>query len=303
MKVLVTGASGFVGRCTLAPLVEAGHEVHAVARRPDPAGSVEQVRWHTADLLDRGEIQALVARVRAELLLHLAWYAEPGAYWTSPENLSWVGATLELLRAFQECGGRRAVLVGSCAEYDWTVAAPSFDESSSPLAPGTLYGTAKHATHLVANSYAAGCGLELAWARLFFLYGPGEPSVRLVPAVATALIEGREASTTEGIQVRDFMHAADAGRALVAVCDSGVQGAVNIASGEGVRVRDIVELVAQATGRRELLRVGTRAQAPGEPERIVANVARLRDEVRFAPAIDLRAGIERTVEWWRNALG
>ena len=283
-RVLLTGASGFIGRHAIAPLLQAGHEVHAVSRTP-----VAGVQWHEADLLE--DPASVVRSVEPEVLVHLAWYAEHGKFWTSPENLRWVEASLALLRAF---GGRRAVLAGTCAEYDWTVEQDALAEDA-PTRPATLYGAAKHALHTVAAAYAQQAGFELAWGRVFFLYGPGEAPTRLVPAVAQSLLSGEVARTTEGTQYRDFMHVADVAAGFAALADSGVTGAVNVASGEARMLREVIEAIAQVTGRADLLELGALPQRPGEPERLVADVTRLRDEVGFTPSIGLQDGIEAVV--------
>ena len=119
-KVLLTGASGFVGRHCLPALVARGYEVHAVSSSATaPADTPPGVRWHQADLLDGAQVSALLAQVRPRHLLHSAWYAVPGKYWTAPENFRWVRASLHLLQTFAAHGGRRVVVVGSSAEYDW----------------------------------------------------------------------------------------------------------------------------------------------------------------------------------------
>lgn len=281
-RVLVTGASGFIGRHTVEPLRAAGHEVKAVGSRD-------------SDLLDPAAVERLVDEARADVLVHLAWYAEPGAFWSSEENLRWVGASLCLLRAFAAAGGRRAVIAGTCAEYDWSHTLLS--ERTTPLAPSTLYGECKHALHRVAERWG---GLSLAWGRVFFLYGPGEHPARLVSSVASALARGEPASCSSGEQVRDFLHVADVGAAFAALTGSEVEGPVNVASGEGVSVRDVVTTLGELAGRPELVQLGALPQRPGEPPELVADVARLRDEVGFTPAFGLREGLERTVSWWRS---
>ena len=298
-RVLVTGASGFIGRRTLAPLLAAGHEVHAVARTT--VGGPEGVRWHAADLL--ASPAQVVEQVAPDVLLHLAWFAEHGRFWTAPENVRWVEASLALLRAFAGTGGRRAVVAGTCAEYDWTAGDAVLSEATTPLAPVTLYGASKRGLHEVARAHAAQAGYALAWGRVFFLYGPDEAPGRLFASVARALLAGERARTTAGTQVRDFLHADDVGAAFAALASSGVEGAVNVASGEGVALRDVVAQIAAAAGRPDLLDVGALAQRPGEPERLVADTARLRDEVGFRPARGLSEGIAAAVDELRAATG
>src|SRR5262249_58501083 len=114
----VTGATGFVGRQCLARLAVPGEDVHAVVRH-GPGPALLGVTSHRADLQSAPEVSALLAEVRPSHLLHLAWITTPGVYWTSPENLAWLGASLHLVRAFAENGGARAVLAGAFAGGDW----------------------------------------------------------------------------------------------------------------------------------------------------------------------------------------
>jgi nucleoside-diphosphate-sugar epimerase len=298
-RVLLTGASGFIGRHALAPLLERGFEVHAVTSRDAPPPQAPgDVTWHRADLLLPGTHDALLQAAAPTHLLHLAWYAEHGRFWTSTENLRWTAATIELVRAFGERGGRRAVLAGSCAEYRWGEDG-SCVEGVTALAPATLYGTAKNATRAVLEAAAPELGIEFAWGRVFFLYGPGEARGRLVAAVARALVAGERAPAGDGTQVRDFMHVADVAAAFAALLDSGVTAAVNVASGEARPLLDVIAAIGTATGRTDLLDIGAFAPRPGDPAVLVADVARLRDEVGFVPAIGLAEGIRRTVDWWR----
>ncbi len=302
-SVIVTGAGGFIGSRALEPLLAHGFEVHALSRS---RAADARVHWHAVDLLDAQLVAALVRELKATHLLHLAWFTEHGRFWSAPENLDWLGASVQLLRAFAQAGGERAVMAGTCAEYDWTTAAESCVELDSdlmpatPLAPATLYGAAKHATHLVSRAYAREAHISLAWGRIFLLYGPGEDERRLVPAVARALLEGREAQTSDGTQVRDLMHVDDVAAAFAALLASEVEGPVNVASGEPTRLRQVIEEIGRAAARPDLLRIGALPRSGSEPERLVADTARLRGEVGFEPQIALSEGIASTLAWWRE---
>lgn len=297
-RVLVTGATGFIGRHSLPRLRELGYDVHAVSgKRSTQEGGGDTV-WHCVNLLERDEAASLMEKVRPTHLLHFAWYTQPGKYWTAPENLAWVRATAGLMQAFSDQGGQRAVMAGSCAEYDW-----KFDycsEEFTPCRPATLYGACKHGTRILFDAWSRQTGLSGAWGRIFFLYGPGEYPSRLIPSVINSLLRGEPACCTHGNQVRDFLHVEDAASAFAALLDSDVEGAVNIASGTPVPLRDVVYTIADYLKQRSLVQLGAIPAPAGEPDALIADVGRLRDEVRFKPQYSLKEGIAGTIEYMRT---
>jgi len=298
--VVVTGATGFLGLPVVQRLAAAGVQVHALARTASgelPAAC----RFQAVDLFDNAALSRVLAECRPSHLLHLAWIATPGVYWTSPENHAWVEASLELLRAFAQSGGRRAVLVGSCAEYDWSIAGRCH-ETRTPLAPATLYGQCKHSLRLRFEAEAHSLGVSVAWARLFFLYGPRERPERLVASVIRSLLAGEPAACSEGWHERDFLHIDDAAQALIALLRSDVRGACNIGSGRAVSVRNVVEQLATLLSSPKLLRLGQRPTPPGEPPLLVADTTRLNAEVGWSPGRSLAVGLSETIDWWRQRL-
>jgi nucleoside-diphosphate-sugar epimerase len=298
-RVLLTGATGFVGRQCVPLLVARGYEVHAVTSK-DQAVQGEGVQWHRADLLDPVQVAALVADVRPSHLLHLAWYTVPGRYWASPKNIDWLQAGLVLLRAFAEHGGLRAVVAGTCAEYDWQYGYCS--EHLTPLAPATLYGACKHALQTTLAAYARQAGFSSAWGRLFFLYGPHEASERLVAAVIRALLKGETARCSHGNQIRDFLYVEDAAGALIALLESRVEGPVNVASGLPVAVKSMIWQIADHLGRRDLIQLGAVPVSATEPALLVADVSRLTQIVGWQPGDDLDRGLTQTIAWWKGRL-
>lgn len=297
-RVLVTGASGFIGRQCLPMLVAKGFEVHALSRRR-PATALPDVVWHEFDLLRPGCAAELFRQVRPAFLLHLAWCAVPGKFWEARENIEWVRASLEVLCAFGDNGGKRMVAAGSCAEYDCN--AGECKEDTTPLLPATLYGVSKHALEMILHSSSRQTSLSSAWGRIFFLYGPHEHPSRLVAYVMQSLLGGEPALCSEGRQILDYMHVEDAASAFVALLESAVQGPVNIGSGHPVAVRDVLQEIGQQLGRLELIRFGTRSSIL-EPYRFWANTQRLTSEVNWMPHYGLTRGIEQTIEWWRDRM-
>jgi nucleoside-diphosphate-sugar epimerase len=231
-------------------------------------------------------------------LLHFSWYAVPGKYWNSPENLRWVQASLSLVQAFATNGGRRAVMAGTCAEYDWSYGYCS--ERVTPLTPATLYGVCKHATQQVFCTYAEQAGFSAAWGRIFFLYGPREHPSRLVASTILSLLNGQPARCSHGNQMRDFMHVQDVASAFVMLLNGDVTGSVNIASGQPVRLRDVIYRIGDQMNRRDLIQLGAIPAAANEPPLLVADTQRLRVDVGWQPRYDLDAGLAQTIDWWRD---
>ncbi len=284
--VLVTGATGFVGRQAVAALERRGLAVHAASS--------------TDDLLHPEARRRVVANAGATHLLHLAWTTEHGRFWTDPHNVDWAIASLDLARLFAATGGTRLVFGGSCAEYDWTVADAPLDELTSRRRPATLYGTAKLATGDLLEAWGRAAGVSVARGLLFFLYGPGEQPGRLVPSVISPLLAGERVATSEGTQVRDFIHVEDAGEALAALVLGEVTGPVNIASGTGHAVAEVASLLAELTGRPDLLDVGALPLRAGDPPRLVGRTTVIDEHVGRPAPRDLRTGLAETITWWRE---
>jgi len=297
--VLVTGASGFLGRHVVEALAARGCEVHAVARGTTSCPSVDHagVHWHAADLFDSHAVNALVADVCPHGLVHLAWTTTPGAYWTDVANESWVAASRTLFEAFSSNGGRRIVVAGTSAEYDWTSASP-FDEQSSPVAPTSLYGRSKNILRIHLEQWAPRAGVTWAWGRLFNMYGPFEDSRRLVPQSILSLLAGQRLPFDDGLLVRDFLYVADAAKAFAMLCQNAYSGVVNIASGEAVSIRELLMIIAGHLGRVELVEFGAKAARAGEPPCIVGSSKLLRDGIGWRPRRTLGQGLLQTCEWW-----
>lgn len=272
MRVLLTGASGFIGRHVLSTLAAQNIDVVAVGRQR-PAGLYG--RFLEADLLAAGEAATVAQEAAASHLLHLAWYAQHGKYWNASVNLDWVEATDALVRAFCAQGGRRAVVAGSCAEYDWQASGSDLDEDSTPLQPGSLYGRSKLQARARAEAACRVHGAELVWARIFYLTGAGEPAARLVPSVVRVLKGELAPFSVDTNAQRDMLAVTDVAVALAHLLQAGPAGDVNIASGEGTRIGDIVQWIAEALGRDPSLLLDLAAPRPGEPRRLVGRNSRL----------------------------
>lgn len=298
-KVLVTGASGFLGGHCLAPLVARGFEVLALYRERAPL-ELAGVRWVRGDVMDRTAMRALLAEHRPQALLHLAWIVEPGKLISDPSNVSWVAASLDLIRAFREAGGERCTVSGSCYEYDWRFG--YCVEEVTPCEPDTLYGSAKDSLRRAFLSYCNVSGLSGSWGRAFFMYGPREHPARLVSSVTLALLQGQPAKSSHGLQVRDYLHIQDVADGMVALLASQARGAFNIAANAAITVRHIVEELGRITGRSDLVQIGALPARANDAPLVLGDGRRLLQEAGWKPRISLDEGLASTVAWWRAQL-
>ena len=250
------------------------------------------------DLADHARVRQLLAELRPSRCFHCAWYAVPGDYLHSPENLTALADSLNLARAASDGGCRRLVALGTCFEYDTRLGTLS---ETSPTAPRTLYAACKLALHLVLDQMRNKT-MGVTWARLFYLYGPMEDARRLVPSVARALLAGEAAAISPGQQVRDFLHVEDVAAALVTLGERDLDGVFNIGSGHPVTVAEVALTLGRLTGRESLVRLGARPYAPGDPMYVCADVARL-SSTGWRPTYNLESGLSDTIRWWRDHPG
>jgi nucleoside-diphosphate-sugar epimerase len=296
-RVFVTGAGGFIGRHCLPILISNGFEVHAAdVFVPDekPYG----LHWHEVDLLDSKHCSELLAVICPTHLLHFAWYAKPGEYWNSLENIRWVEGSLHLMREFHMNGGKRVVMAGTCAEYDWRYGYCS--EHVTPLVPSTLYGTCKNALQHLLKQFSQVTGLSSAWGRVFFLYGPHENPSRLVSSVILKLINNKTAPCSHCNQIRDFLHVEDVASAFVALLESDVMGPVNVASGQPVVLKNVISKIGDMLGRCDLVQLGALPVQDNDPHILIADIGQLSEKVRWQPKFDLDKGLEQTIAWWKS---
>jgi len=268
--VLLTGATGFVGRQILKALSESGIKVRVVIREGTQSrlanlDTIESIVT-TMDLFaENSDWWANVLR-GIDTVIHAAWYAEPGQYLQSPKNLDCLQGSLNMAKGAAQARVRRFVGIGTCFEYDLSHGILSIE---TPLKPLTPYAGAKAAAYMALSQWLPGQAMGFAWCRLFYLYGEGEDARRLVPYLRAKLAAGEPAELTSGNQIRDFIDVSEAGRLIAEAALGTAQGPVNICSGNPITVRQLAENIADDYGRRDLLKFGVRPDNLIDPPCVV----------------------------------
>lgn len=257
--ILLTGANGFVGKqiskalneskFRIVPVVRIGKE-SSFQNQPKVARIVcspdifqESTDWWAEQCKD------------IDVVIHAAWYAEPGKYLQSSKNMDCLIGSLNLAKGAAIAGVKRFVGIGTCFEYDLSAGVLSKD---TPLNPLTPYASAKAALYMGLSQWLPEQSVDFAWCRLFYLFGEGEDERRLVPYLHKQLAKGEAVELTSGKQIRDFLDVSEAGRIIAKVAIGEQRGPINVCSGIPITVRQLAEKIADTYGRRDLLKFDAR---------------------------------------------
>jgi nucleoside-diphosphate-sugar epimerase len=301
-RVLVTGASGLIGRHLCSQLADQGHHVAAISRRRASSSHIAEqfeaehiAEEFEADVLDTAALRSVVELAAPDLVVHLAWNGEDRV--VSPLNIDHLRASSALLDACSAAGVDRVITAGTSIEYT-KVDSPR-DERTTPCVPQTPYGAAKHALGATLGAHLAAGSLRGAHARIFYTFGPGEMPPRLIAHVMTELLAGRRPTVSAGTQLCDYLVVDDVAAALCQVAMSEVDGPVNIASGTAVTVRSLILQAAAAVGSSEDdIDFCPPGEMGADHSTTCANITRLRDEVGFTPSFTMSEAMAHTADYY-----
>jgi dTDP-6-deoxy-L-talose 4-dehydrogenase (NAD+) len=256
--ILLTGASGFVGRSILSSLIDLGLKIKIIVRNDDNRLSpfiphIAEI-YYTDDLFSETGDRLYEFCKGVDIVIHAAWYAEPGKYLESPLNQTCLYGTEVLALAAIRAGISKFVGIGTCFEYDLSEAMQSI---STPLKPISFYAKCKVNTYIRLDQIFSEANLSFSWCRIFYLYGESEDSRRLTPFVRQNLIDGELVNLGSGDAVRDFLDVRIAGQMIVEIAtQENCVGAFNICSGLPITIKEYCEKIAREFGRVDLLRFG-----------------------------------------------
>lgn len=290
MRVLLTGGSGFLGRYVQESLLR--HSIETVMLGRNRSTGSDSFDFIEADLLVTQDIDSLVKRSGATHLLHLAWYAEHGKYWTSPFNLRWVEATIRLVEAFCQAGGRQVVVAGTCAEYDWSYG--YCREDATPLNPTSYYGVAKDAARRLVMALCAQYNVTCSWGRIFLPYGAGEDCQRLIPSLVEVFRDKRLPFGVNAAAYRDFLHASDVAEGFTCLLHSSASGAFNVSSNQPVKLGDVVLELARRLNSDPQTVLNLTPERLGEPPLVVGDNLKLK-ALGWKPVLTLEQGLAQSV--------
>lgn len=270
-KILLTGATGFVGRHVLSNLLNSEVEVRVLVRKNKEKfieEYISKIELITTEDLFKENSDWLKRQCEGiDTIIHVAWYAEPEKYLYSIKNIDCLIGSLQFVKSAIKAGIRRFVGVGTCFEYDLNAAGDlSIKTNLNPLTP---YASTKAALYTSLSRLLPEHSIEFSWCRIFYLFGDGEDKRRLAPYLNKQLSNGLIAELNSGESIRDYLNVKDAARIITDIALGKKQGPINICSGVPITIRELSEKIADKYGRRDLLKFSSKSNNFNDPSRIV----------------------------------
>lgn len=288
--VLLTGATGFIGKNAIEPLIKMGYEVFALSSGENKTED-KRIHWLKANLFNRANVEKVFKEVKPQYLLHFAWDTRPGIYLEDNSNFELLKTSLDMLKYFKENGGRRAVFAGTCFEYDL---GSEVLYESTPRNPQTTYGKCKNYLNGLASLYCQNNEISFGWGRIFYVYGQNENVKRLTGYVIDSFKNDEEVIIKTSQLVKDYMYTKEIARAFVEFLNSNVEGDVNICTGEGISLGNYCKKIAKKMNKEHLLIL--KEESTKEPLQIVGSSKRLHEEVGFVPAYSIDEGLNEILK-------
>jgi nucleoside-diphosphate-sugar epimerase len=305
-RVLVTGATGFIGSHMARRLVTEGAEVSVFMRTSsDPcllADVLDRVAVHEVDICEEDAVGAAMMQICPDVVFHLAAIGMSEPFVSPPVAVRVnVQGTLHLLEAARKCGVRRFVHSGTAYEYG--DAATGDTPNQEVLDPVNTYAASKAAARAFVRLYARIYGLPTVNMRLFAVYGPGQPPKTLISSAVCAALEDRDFPMTPGEQMRDFVFVGDVVEGyLRAAVAAGVEGvSIDMGTGRACKIRKVVTKLFEMSGSRGKPLVGALPYRPSETMKQVADTHVARELLDWQATTSLEDGLRQTIDWYRHA--
>jgi nucleoside-diphosphate-sugar epimerase len=306
-RYLVTGATGFVGSHLTRRLARNGEEVHILARpSSNPwriADVLDRVKIHPVDLRDAAALETVVARIKPEIVYHLAAYgvrlSEHDPVLSAEINLT---GTINLVQALMKTGYEQLIHTGSSAEYG-IKNKPMFE--TDLLEPNTYYGVTKAAAGLFCQMMGRSRKQPILILRLLSPYGPYDEPNRLIPAVIAKCLAGRNPELSPGRESRSFFYMGDLIDLYLKVTEVPWPAGeiVNVGPSEHYSVRDIAMRIIRLTGAKVEPLFGALAPREFDTDFWLADTTKARTLFEWSPKVTIDEGLARTIEWHREARG
>lgn len=242
-KIIITGASGFIGKHVINKINRTLFEVHLFSRTI-PDNMKKGDFWHRVDLGNLYEVNYIMKKIKASHIIHLAWDVKKNNFAESLVNIEWITKSINLLNAFVNNGGKHFVGAGTCFEYD--LENKNILTELSPCAPQTLYGKCKYEFGKIAEKICVENSVRFVWGRIFYPYGLGEEPRKLFSTVISSFKNNEKFTCKNPEDIIDYIHISDIASDFADfILKDEIYGFKNVCTGEGIVIEEAIKFIME----------------------------------------------------------
>jgi len=305
IRVLVTGAAGFIGSHLSRELVGRNAEVFLIDKPGISTARIEdildKVRVHYVDITDFSSLKNSIREIRPQKIFHLAAYVDVTRDWAIVDKMINVNikGTLNLLRSLEGVNYDCFVNTGTCEEYGDNPTPFSEDQVPNPVSP---YSASKVSTTMFCQMLHKTVNLPIVTVRPLIAYGPGQESQMLIPSLIKNALNGKSFKMTKGEQTRQFNYIDDVveGFILAGTTPEAIGEVINLGSGAEYRIKDVAKMILNLMGNPIKLEIGALPYRPGETMHFYCSNEKEKKILGWRPNIPLKVGLKRTIDWYKN---
>jgi nucleoside-diphosphate-sugar epimerase len=304
-KVLLTGGTGFLGHHIARALLDRKADVSLLIQPHEKTWRLERIGAKISQvkcrLTSREETRSAVQEVQPCVIIHLAGRMERRRDLSILDDLTdhHVASTVNLIRAADKATTRLVINTGTSEEYG------EQDDpflETLPADPVSPYSATKASATAMATYLSKAIGIPVVTMRPFITYGPAQLHDTLIPFLIKGVLQKKTVELTAGLQYRDFIFVDDLVACYLAAIEKAETFAgpeiVNVGSGKKIQIREVIETIAGLLDGQEYLKIGARPMRAGEPPSMIADIRKAEELLGWRPAVSLREGLRRTIDWW-----
>lgn len=278
-KIIVTGITGSIGQYIVEPLKKLGFEVYGIGRRDLFTNEFHYIK---ADINNSIDMLNIFNQIKPEYLVHLAWDLGVDHY-VSNSNFELLASSLNILKYFKENGGKKAIFIGTCLEYKFKNTPL---KENDELNPTTIYSKCKNYLRELSELYCSNNNIDFVWCRIFNTYGKDDQMDRLFPFIINSLKNNRKVSINHSQLKKDYIYAGDVAKIISLICDSNINGVINICSGVAISLREFATIIATEMNKENLLEL--MELDTNSPNIIIGDNSRILYELKFNTFTNLK---------------
>ena len=292
MKVFITGGTGFIGTHLIKKIQDKNHDILLLTLEGEkpPETLPTDIKTIEGNLSNIDKWRNRLEKFQPETTIHMAWEGLPNYdYKTSVRNLEY---GINLVTMLSKIGCKSIICTGSCWEYGKKHGKISENETPISTNPFTA---AKNAFNIIGNEIARENNMNFIWARLFYVYGPGQRPYSLIPHIINSIKNGKKPDIKTPDAKNDFVYVEDVARALSMILEKSKKSAnYNIGSGYSTSVKDVVEIVCEKYDFD--WEIALDHQVNKSSVDFWADISKIKKETGWNPRIDISDGIEKTIQ-------